>query len=70
MLLESVLRTMIHCGLLRQSSLGPSPIYLFTYLVFLGLHLWLIDVPRLGVKSELQLPAYTTHSNARSEPCL
>jgi len=24
---------------------------------FLGLHLWLVEVPRLGVKSELQLPA-------------
>ena len=29
-------------------------------LVFLGLHLWHMEVPRLGVKSELQLPAYTT----------
>ena len=27
---------------------------------FLGLHLWHMEVPRLGVKSELQLPAYTT----------
>ena len=28
--------------------------------VFLGLHLWHMEVPRPGVKSELQLPAYTT----------
>ena len=27
---------------------------------FLGLHMWHMEVPRLGVKSELQLPAYTT----------
>ena len=27
---------------------------------FLGPHLWHIEVPRLGVKSELQLLAYTT----------
>ena len=25
---------------------------------FLGLHLWYVEVPRLGVKSELQLLAY------------
>jgi len=28
--------------------------------VFLGPHPWQMDVPRLGVESELQLPAYTT----------
>ena len=35
---------------------------LFIYLsfVFLGLHLQHLVVPRLGVLSELQLPAYTT----------
>ena len=27
---------------------------------FLGLHLQHMEVPRLGVQSELQLPAYTT----------
>ena len=37
------------------------------FLVFLGPHPQHMEVPRLGVKSELQLPAYTTaHSNARS----
>ena len=37
-------------------------IFIFlTYLFcFLGLHLWHMDVPRLGVKSELQLSAYAT----------
>ena len=27
---------------------------------FSGLHLWHMEVPRLVVQSELQLPAYTT----------
>ena len=34
---------------------------LFIYLFcFLGLHSWHVEVPRLRVESELQLPAYTT----------
>ena len=33
--------------------------FLFFFLVFLGPHPWHIEVPRLGVQSELQLPAYT-----------
>ena len=32
----------------------------FFSVIFLGLHLWHIEVPRLGVESELQLSAYTT----------
>ena len=32
----------------------------FFVFVFLRLHPWHMEVPRLGVKSELQLPAYTT----------
>ena len=32
----------------------------FFLLGFLGLHPWHMEVPRLGVKSWLQLPAYTT----------
>ena len=42
---------------------------LFFLLVFcfLGLHQWHIEVPGLGVESELQLLAYTTaHGNAGS----
>ena len=27
---------------------------------FLGLHLWHMEFPRLGIESELQLPAYAT----------
>ena len=30
------------------------------FFVFLGLHLQHVDVPRLGVKLKLQLPAYAT----------
>ena len=35
-------------------------IYLFIYFVFLGPHPWHMEVPRLGVESELQLLACTT----------
>ena len=50
------------------------PFFLFSFFffsVFLGLHLWHMEVPRLGVHLELHLPAYTTAAgNARSEPRL
>ena len=37
------------------------------YSCILGLHVWHMEVPRLGVKSELQLPAYNhSHSNMGS----
>ena len=43
------------------SLLGPFPPSLHpSCFFFLWLHLWHMEVPRLGVKSELQLPAYTT----------
>ena len=39
--------------------------------IYLGPQSQLMEVPRLGVKSELKLPAYTTaQGNARSELCL
>ena len=41
-------------------------IYLFIF-CFLGLHPWHMEVPGLGVESELQLPAYTTATAMRSE---
>ena len=34
--------------------------YFYFIFCFLGLHLWHMKVPRLGVESELQLPASTT----------
>ena len=33
---------------------------LFFFFIFLGPYLWHMEVPRPGVESELQLPAYTT----------
>ena len=39
----------------------------FFFSLFLWLHLWHMEVPRLGVESELQLPAYTT-ATATPEP--
>ena len=39
----------------------------FFFAFFLGPHLWHMEVSRLGVKTELQLPAYATaHSNTGS----
>ena len=35
-------------------------VFFFFFFAFLGLHLWHMEVPRLAVKSELHLPAYTT----------
>ena len=49
------------CYLIIQVILSPN--YLFIYLFvfcFLGLHLQHMEVPRLGVESELQLLAYPT----------
>ena len=41
----------------------------FISFFFLGLHLWHIEVPRLGVELEPQLPAYTT-ATAMPDPSL
>ena len=38
-------------------SVGPEVTFFF-FLVFLGLYMQHMEVPRLGVKSELQLPTY------------
>ena len=39
--------------------------FLFYFFVFLGLHPRYMEVPRLGVKSELEPPVYTTAKAAR-----
>ena len=44
-------------------------IYLFIF-AFLGPHLWHVEVPRLGVKLELQLPAYITATAMRDSSYL
>ena len=46
-----------------RSSLGS----ILFYLLFLRLPLWHMEVPRLGVESERQLPAYAT-ATATSDP--
>ena len=35
-------------------------VFIYLFICFLSLHLWHMEVPRLGVKLELQLPAYGT----------
>ena len=35
-------------------------LFFFFFFAFLGPNLWQVEVPRLGVESELQLSAYTT----------
>ena len=39
--------------------------FFFGHFVFLGPHLWHMEVPRLGVESELQLLAYTAATATR-----
>ena len=45
-----------------QTKSGPLPVCINkvcgVFFVFLGPHLWHMEVPRLGVQSELQLLAY------------
>ena len=53
-----------------ERQIGSIPFYLNlieNFFYFLEPHLWHIEVPWQGIKSELQVPAYTTAgSNARS----
>ena len=46
----------------RRKNIRPSFYFNSSLLnfFFLGSHLWPMEVPRLGIKLELQLPAYTT----------
>ena len=43
--------------------------FLFFFFVFLGLHPWHMKLPRLGVESELQLPATATETPDPSPIC-
>ena len=45
-------------------------LFFFWSFVFLGPHLWHMEVPRLGVESELQLPAYTTATAMPDPNCV
>ena len=45
-----------------------SPLFFsFFFSFFLELHLWHMEVPKLGVESEVQLPAYT-RATATQDP--
>ena len=44
--------------------------FFFLSFIFLGLHLRHMEVPRLGVQSELQLPAYTTVTATPDPSCV
>ena len=44
--------------------------FFFFFFLFLGPHLWYMEVPRLGVEPELQLPAYTTATVTRDLSCV
>ena len=51
-----------HSGYLQMRKLKICSCYYFNSILFyfLGFQVWHMEVPRLGVKLELQLPAYTT----------
>ena len=49
--------------------LAASTFFFFFFLVFLGPHLWHMEVPRLGVKLELQLLAYATATGNTGNIC-
>ena len=45
-------------------------VFIYLFIVFLGLHLRHMEVPRLGVESELQLLAYTTATATQELSCV
>ena len=47
------------CFIDRKVGLEPFCLFAFVF-IFLGPHLGHMEIPRLGVVSEIQLPAYTT----------
>ena len=57
-------------SLLRSCVWKWSLFFFFFFFVFLGPHLLHMEVPRLGVKLELQLPAYTTATATQGLSCL
>ena len=44
--------------------------FIFICWSFLGLRLWHMEIPRLGIYSELQVPAYTTAHETRDLSCV
>ena len=51
----------------RQELLVLFVFIFYLFFVFLGLHLKHMEVPRLGIQSELQLPVYAT-ATAMQDP--
>ena len=50
--------------------MGSTFLFFFLASVFLGPHPWHMEVPGLGVESELQLPAYTTVTAMPDPSCV
>ena len=60
---NSIMLSLLHMVTLNKYLLiaVDEPVELiFTFFFFLGLHPWHMEVPWLGIKLELQLPAYAT----------
>ena len=55
---------------LEKREMTTNAFFLFFFFFFLELHLGHIEVPRLGVKPELQLLAYTTATATRDPSCI
>ena len=53
----------------KQLGHQGTPGFVFVF-CFLGLHLWHMEVPRLGAESELHLLAYTTATAMRDSSCI
>ena len=54
----------------KKNKIPRNKFYQDLFFFFLGLHKWHMEVPRLGVKSELQLPAYTTATATLDLSCI
>ena len=55
---------------LRIVMLLLTSFFFFFFFFFLGLHPWHMEIPGIRVKSELQLPAYTTATGTRDLRCI
>ena len=49
----------LRCGRMIERGSGFFFVLFFLFLLFLGLYLWQVEIPRLGVELEMQLPVYT-----------
>ena len=64
--------TQLKCDYLNKPGFCNQCFYLFIYLFICLLvsHLWHMEVPRLWVQSELQLPSYATATARRDLSCI